>query len=79
MPCNITYVVKNDPAHQAFTIPAFGLFTLTDKEQHERGKEEGDGLIQKFQVWFDGSLVWKRMAEVAAGEGVEGFSQKVEK
>jgi hypothetical protein len=44
--CTITYVAKNDPKQERFTIPAVGIFLLLSASEQEK-VPEGEGVIQK--------------------------------
>ena len=57
-PCYITYVVAGDPEKKEITVPAFGLFHLTDSPY------TGQPILKSFQVYRDNEPVAARAAEV---------------
>ncbi|KAH7310105.1 hypothetical protein BKA65DRAFT_169978 [Rhexocercosporidium sp. MPI-PUGE-AT-0058] len=58
--CTITYTVKDDPHSRSIKIPAMGVFHLVPCADFK----SGEPLIERFDVFLDGSEVFGVVGEV---------------
>ncbi|KAF4630317.1 hypothetical protein G7Y89_g7824 [Cudoniella acicularis] len=66
--CDITYIVSNDPENKKITLHTVGIFTLDAVAGKGLiGEGEGEGIMEKIEVYIDLSPVLGRVEELNAG------------